>query len=81
MSLEHRLDLSRGDVLAAAYDRVRLAPCDAQATALIEAGEIAGVQPPIRRNGARCNGRAAHEDLLIGGDLHARAEQRRSRGG
>ena len=47
MGLEHRLDLGGRDVLAAADDRVGLAPGHAQPAMLVEHAEVAGVQPAV----------------------------------
>ncbi len=76
--LEHRLDLDRRDVLAAADDRVGLAPRHVQAPALVELAEVAGVQPAIGGERRGCDGRPRQQDLSVAGDLHAGAEQRRA---
>src|SRR6202035_296147 len=63
VSLEHGLHLDRRDVLAAADDRVRLAAGDVQVSVGVEASEVAGVEPAIRRKAAPGDGRALDEDL------------------
>ena len=63
MGLEHGLDLGGRDVLAAADDRVGLAPGDAQPAVLVEAAQIAGVQPAVGGERRRRDGRPAHQDL------------------
>ena len=56
--LEHRLDLARVDVLAAAHDPVRAPVHDHQPAVLVEAAEVAGPERlvgmrPVRRPGSR----------------------------
>ena len=63
MRLEHRLDLGRRDVLAAADDRVGLAAAHPQTPLLVERAEVARVQPAVGGARAGGDGRATHEDL------------------
>ena len=91
VGLEHRLDLRGRDVLAAADDRVGLAPGHPQPALVVEHAEVAGVQPAVAGERAGRDGRPGDEDLpLLPGaqgllrirrridDPHARAEQWRS---
>ena len=69
------LDLGRGDVLAPADDDVLLAADDRE-PAVVEGGEVAGVEPAARDRGARLRGvevageelRALHEQLAVARD-------------
>ena len=65
MGLEDSLDLGGRDVLAAADDRVGLAPGDAQPAVLVEDAEVAGVQPAIAGERAGRDGRPGDEDLPL----------------
>ncbi len=51
MAVEQRLDLDDGDVLAAADDDVLGPAGDAHIARLVEPGEIAGIEPPLRIGG------------------------------
>ena len=78
VGLEHGLDLRRRDVLAAADDRVGLAPADAQAPALVELAEVAGVQPAVGRERTRRDGRAGARRISPSAAIRTPgAEQRR----
>ena len=71
VALQHRLDLRRRDVLAAADDRLRLAAGAPTAGPRVELAEIAGVQPAVVGERRGRDRRPAHQDLLVGRDPHA----------
>ena len=51
---QDRLDLRRGDVLAAAHDPVGAPVGDGQPAVVVETAEVAGPQPAVVRHGGRC---------------------------
>src|SRR5215470_9259151 len=52
MLLQHRLDLHRMDLRAAAHDQLRGAAGEMDVAALVERGDLAGVVPAVAKAGA-----------------------------
>src|SRR4051794_2584685 len=83
---EVRLDLRRGDVLAAHLEHLLEAAEEPQPARLVERAAVARVQPALLVERGRrllrvvvvalAQAEAAHEDLLLGGDPHLDAGQR-----
>ncbi len=74
MRLEHGLDLGGRDVLAAADDRVGLAPGHAQAPALVELAEIARVQPAVGCERRRRDASARRRRISPSGAIRTRVQ-------
>ena len=62
---QHLLDLGRDDVLAAADDHVVDPVLDVEEAFLVDAAEVAGVQPAVGVGAAGRHGRALDEDLAV----------------
>ena len=64
---QHLLDFGRDDVLAAADDHVVDPVLDVEEAFLVDAAEVAGVQPAVGVGAAGGDGRALDEDLAVAG--------------
>ena len=75
MAHQHLLDLGGSDVLAAGDDHVAEAVVDVEEAVVVDAAEVAGVQPAVLVGAARRDGRALDEDLAVL-DPQVRGQQR-----